>query len=251
MLKGGRDLFSERMENMLQIKNLTKIYRDGCKAVDSLTITIESGDIYGFIGHNGAGKTTTLKAVAGTLKFDLGDIIINGTSILKNPIECKKQMAFIPDNPDIYEFMTGIQYLNFIGDIYGVDVCERNERLSRYGTAFEIISVFGDLIGSYSHGMKQKLVIISALLHDPKLLVLDEPFFGLDPKAAYTLKQIMSEQCAKGASIFFSTHVLDVAEKLCNKIAIIRNGKLVVSGTIEEVKGDNSLEEEYMELIEQ
>ncbi|MEL7608410.1 MAG: ABC transporter ATP-binding protein [Bacillota bacterium] len=235
---------------MLQIRNLTKIYRGGHKAVDGLTLSIEAGDIYGFIGHNGAGKTTTLRAVAGSLQFDSGEILINGTSIVEDPVACKRQMAFIPDNPDIYEFMTGIQYLNFIGDIYGVGESEREERLRRYGDAFEITSVFGDLIGSYSHGMKQKLVVIAALLHDPKLMVLDEPFVGLDPKAAHTLKQIMREQCDKGASIFFSTHVLDVAEKLCNKIAIIRDGKLAVSGTMEEVKGDRSLEEEFMELIE-
>lgn len=235
---------------MLQIRNLTKIYRGGHKAVDGLTLSIEAGDIYGFIGHNGAGKTTTLRAVAGSLKFDSGEILINGTSILEDPVACKRKMAFIPDNPDIYEFMTGIQYLNFIGDIYGVGESEREERLRRYGDAFEITPVLGDLIGSYSHGMKQKLVVIAALLHEPKLLVLDEPFVGLDPKAAHTLKQIMREQCDKGASIFFSTHVLDVAEKLCNKIAIIRDGKLVVSGTMEEVKGDRSLEEEFMELIE-
>ena len=234
---------------MLQIRDLTKIYGGGHKAVDSLTLTVEAGDIYGFIGHNGAGKTTALRAVAGALKFDSGDILINGTSSMEDPVLCKRQMSFIPDTPDIYAFMPGIQYLISIGDIYDVGGNERRERLQLYGDAFEIISALGDLIGSYSHGMKQKLVIISALLHDPKLLVLDEPFVGLDPKAAHTLKQIMREQCDKGAAIFFSTHVLDVAEKLCNKIAIIRDGKLVISGTMEEVKGDHSLEEQFMELI--
>jgi ABC-2 type transport system ATP-binding protein len=233
---------------MLEIKNYSKTYKGTKKAVENLTLTIESGDIYGFIGHNGAGKSTTIRAVAGVLDFEGGDIIINGMSIRKNPVECKQVLAYIPDNPDLYEHLTGIQYLNFIADIFGVPKKEREDRIKLYGEKFEIVPALGDLISSYSHGMKQKLAIISALVHKPKLLILDEPFVGLDPKAALSLKQTMRELCAEGSAIFFSTHVLDVAEKLCNKIAIIKGGKLIVSGNMEDLIKDHSLEELFMEV---
>lgn len=235
---------------MLEIKNYTKIYKGGKRAVDHLNLTIEDGDIYGFIGHNGAGKTTTIKAVAGILDFNEGEILINGKSIQTQPLECKQEMAYIPDNPDIYEYMTGIKYLNFIADIYGVGKKEREERIKKYGDLFEITQNLGDMISSYSHGMKQKLVLISALIHEPRLLILDEPFVGLDPKAALTLKNLMREMCREGCSIFFSTHVLEVAQKLCNKIAIIKNGKLVVCGDMDTVLGDSSLEDVFMEVSE-
>ena len=236
--------------NMLEIKNYTKIYKGGKRAVDHLNLTIEDGDIYGFIGHNGAGKTTTIKAVAGILDFNEGEILINGKSIQTQSLECKQEMAYIPDNPDIYEYMTGIKYLNFIADIYGVGKKEREERIKKYGDLFEITQNLGDMISSYSHGMKQKLVLISALIHEPRLLILDEPFVGLDPKASLTLKNLMREMCREGCSIFFSTHVLEVAQKLCNKIAIIKNGKLVVCGDMDTVLGDSSLEDVFMEVSE-
>lgn len=234
---------------MLQIKNLTKKYGDKV-AVNHLNLTVESGDIYGFIGHNGAGKTTTIKAVTGINNFDEGEILIDGKSIQSQPIECKKMMAYIPDNPDLYEHLTGIQYLNFIADIYQVDSEKRFQFIDKYSTQFEIKQNLGDLISSYSHGMKQKLAVISALVHQPKLLILDEPFVGLDPKASLTLKNIMHELCLEGTAIFFSTHVLEVAEKLCNKVAIIKGGELLACGDMEEVKGNSSLENVFMELTD-
>ncbi|HEX3076970.1 MAG TPA: ABC transporter ATP-binding protein [Lachnospiraceae bacterium] len=235
---------------MLIINNLSKTYKGGKKAVDNLSIHVMPGDIYGFIGHNGAGKTTTLRAVAGILDFDEGDIIIDGTSMKKDSIKCKRNLAYIPDNPDLYEHLTGIQYLNFIGDIFQINQSKRQAEIKKYADLFELTPNLGDLIASYSHGMKQKLALISALIHNPKLLLLDEPFVGLDPKAAHLLKEVMKELCSKGSAIFFSTHVLDVAEKLCNKIAIIKGGVLIASGTTEAVKGNSSLEDVFMELIE-
>lgn len=235
---------------MLKISNLSKTYKGGKKAVDGICLTIEGGDIYGFIGHNGAGKTTTIKCITGILDFDEGEILINGKSIRKEPLECKRMMAYIPDNPDLYEYMTGIQYLGFISDIFGISKAEREKSIKKYADAFELTMNLGDLISSYSHGMKQKLVIISGLIHHPKLLILDEPFVGLDPVASFTLKEIMKDFCAKGNSIFFSTHVLEVAEKLCTKVAIIKNGKIITSGTMEHVKGDSSLEQLFLELNE-
>lgn len=235
---------------MLRISNFSKSYKNNKKAVDNLSLVVENGDIFGFIGHNGAGKTTTIRSVVGILDFEEGDIQIDGISIKEDPVACKLKTAYIPDNPDLYEYMTGIAYLNFIGDIYEVNKFDRETLIERYADAFEITSNLGDAISSYSHGMKQKLAIISALIHRPKLLVLDEPFVGLDPKAALTLKTIMRELCQSGSSIFFSTHVLEVAEKLCNKIAIIKNGKLIASGTTEEVRGNQSLEDVFMGLID-
>lgn len=234
---------------MLDIKNLTKTYGDK-KAVDSLSLHIAPGEIYGFIGHNGAGKTTTLKSVAGILQFDEGEIKIGGVSVKENPIECKKMLAYIPDNPDIYEFMTGIKYLNFVADIFGVGAKEREERIRKYADLFELTKDLAEPVSSYSHGMRQKLAVVSAWLHEPKLILMDEPFVGLDPKAAHTLKEMMREFCSKGNAIFFSTHVLEVAEKLCDKVAIIKNGRLIRSGTMEEVRGDDSLEEVFLELEE-
>lgn len=235
---------------MLRIENFSKTYKGGKKAVDNLSLHVEKGDIYGFIGHNGAGKTTTIRAVAGVLDFEEGEILIDGVSIRNNPIGCKKKIAYIPDNPDLYEYLTGIKYLNFIADIFEVPVREREERLANYAGLFELTSNLGDPISSYSHGMKQKLAVISALVHQPKLLILDEPFVGLDPKAAHILKQIMQEICEAGGAIFFSTHVLDVAERLCNKIAIIKGGKLIACGKTAEVKGDSTLEDVFLELID-
>lgn len=235
---------------MLQIKNLTKQYKGGKVAVSNLSLDIQAGDIYGFIGHNGAGKTTTIKAVVGIIDFDEGEIRIDGESIRNNPINCKKKIAYIPDNPDLYEHLTGIQYLNFVGDIFEVSARDREDKIRKYANDFEITSVLGDLISSYSHGMKQKLAIISALIHEPKLLILDEPFVGLDPKAAIILKNIMRRLCEQGSAIFFSTHVLDVAEKLCNKIAIIKNGKLIASGKTEELTKGQSLEDVFMEVVD-
>ena len=232
---------------MLRIENLTKTYGEK-KAVDDLTLHIMPGEIYGFIGHNGAGKTTTLKCCTGILKFDSGEIYIDGKSIKDEPLACKKEIAYIPDNPDLYDYMSGIKYLNFVCDIFGVPSAERKEKINRYAEAFEIKKDLGEAIQSYSHGMKQKLAVISALVHSPKLIILDEPFVGLDPKSALTLKQIMREICEGGGAIFFSTHVLDVAEKLCDKIAIIKEGRLIRSGTMEEVKGDSSLESVFLEL---
>lgn len=234
---------------MLIIKNLYKYYKSDRPAIKDLSLEIKSGDIFGFIGHNGAGKTTTIKSVVGILEFEKGDIFIDGVSIKENPIECKKKIAYIPDNPELYDALTGIQYLNFIGDIYKVPRKEREELIKVYSDTFEITKSLGDLISSYSHGMKQKLAIISALIHKPKLLILDEPFVGLDPKASHILKQIMKDICKDGGAIFFSTHVLEVAEKLCNKIAIIKNGEIIISGDTDKVKGDNSLEDLFMELI--
>lgn len=235
---------------LLEINHLTKTYKGGRKAVDDLTMQVEAGDIFGFIGPNGAGKTTTIKAVVGVLDFNEGDIHINGMSVISDPIGCKRITAYIPDNPDLYEYFTGIAYLNFIGDVFSVEKHEREKLIKKYADMFELTENLGDLIASYSHGMKQKLAVISALIHKPKLLVLDEPFVGLDPKSAYTLKTIMHELCDTGSAIFFSTHVLDVAEKLCNKIAIIRSGKLIACGDTDDVKGDESLEEVFLELTE-
>ena len=235
------------MMPVLSIEHLTKIYGDK-KAVDDLSLTIEAGEIYGFIGHNGAGKTTTLKAVAGILAFDEGEIHINENSVREKPLECKKELAYIPDNPDLYEFMSGIGFLNFIADIFGVSTEDRAERIRQYGDLFELTPSLAEPIAAYSHGMKQKLAIISAWLHAPKLIIMDEPFVGLDPKAAHQLKSMMRAHCDGGGAIFFSTHVLEVAEKLCDKVAIIKNGKLIRSGTMEAVKGDDSLEEVFLEL---
>ena len=235
---------------MLVIKDFSKIYKGGKKAVDHFNLTVSPGDIYGFIGHNGAGKTTTIKAIAGVLDFEEGEIFVDGHSVKKSPMECKKVIAYIPDNPDIYEHLTGIQYLNFISDIFKVEKEEREERIKKYSDLFEITSTLGDLISSYSHGMKQKLALISALIHKPKLLLLDEPFVGLDPKASLSLKNIMHEICKEGSAIFFSTHVLDVAEKLCNKIVIIKDGKLIEAGDTETLIQNRSLESLYMEVAE-
>ena len=232
---------------MLNIEHLTKTYGEK-KAVDDLNLHIRPGEIYGFIGHNGAGKTTTLKSVAGILQFDAGKIYIGGDSVREKPMECKRKIAYIPDNPDLYEYMTGIRYLNFIADIFGVDAALRRERIRRYADAFELTGDLAQPIAAYSHGMKQKLVIIAAWLHEPQLILMDEPFVGLDPKAAHLLKGMMREICDRGGAIFFSTHVLEVAEKLCDKVAIIKGGKLIRSGTMEEVKGDDSLEEVFLEL---
>ena len=232
---------------MLNIEHLTKTYGDK-KAVDDLNLHIRPGEIYGFIGHNGAGKTTTLKSVAGILQFDAGEIYIGGDSVREKPLECKRKIAYIPDNPDLYEYMTGIKYLNFIADIFGVDAATRRERTRRYADAFELTGDLAQPIAAYSHGMKQKLAIIAAWLHEPQLILMDEPFVGLDPKAAHLLKGMMREICDRGGAIFFSTHVLEVAEKLCDKVAIIKGGKLIRSGTMEEVKGDDSLEEVFLEL---
>ena len=232
---------------MLRIENLTKTYGEK-RAVDNLSLHIAPGEIYGFIGHNGAGKTTTLKAVVGILQFDKGEVFIKGESIRKNPLACKQKIAYIPDNPDLYEFMTGIKFLNFIADIFGVPEEKRQERIRKYADLFEMTENLAQPIASYSHGMKQKLAIISAWIHEPKLIIMDEPFVGLDPKAAHILKQMMREICDEGGAIFFSTHVLEVAEKLCDKVAIIRNGQLIQSGTMQEVKGDDSLEEVFLEL---
>ncbi len=234
---------------MLRIENLSKIYGDH-RAVDNLTLHIQPGEIYGFIGHNGAGKTTTLKSVAGILQFEEGEIYINGKSVKDNPIECKQDIAYIPDNPDLYNFMTGIEYLNFIADIFGISSETRTATISNYAESFGILEDLAQPIANYSHGMKQKLAIISALIHEPKLILMDEPFVGLDPKASFLLKEIMRHHCDEGGAIFFSTHVLDVAEKLCDKVAIIKEGKLIKSGTMEEVKGDESLEEVFLELEE-
>ena len=232
---------------MLRIENLTKKFGDK-KAVDSLSLHIEPGEIYGFIGHNGAGKTTTIKSIVGILKFDEGEILVDGMSVKENPIECKKKIAYIPDNPDLYEFMTGISYLNFIADIYNVSSQDRTERIKKYGDLLELTDDLAQPISAYSHGMKQKLAIISAWIHNPKLIIMDEPFVGLDPKATHLLKQLMRQMCDQGAAIFFSTHVLEVAEKLCDKIAIIKAGKLIVSGNTQDVIGDESLEDVFLEL---
>ena len=234
---------------MLDIQHLTKTYGEK-KAVDDLTLHIAPGEIYGFIGHNGAGKTTTLKAVAGILRFDSGEIRIDGCSVAEQPLECKHRLAYIPDNPDLYDYMTGIQYLNFIADIFGVSAADRQVRIRDLAQRFALTADLAQPIAAYSHGMKQKLAIIAAWLHDPRLIIMDEPFVGLDPKAAHTLKGMMRQVCDRGGAIFFSTHVLEVAEKLCDKVAIIKGGRLIRSGTMEEVKGDDSLEEVFLELEE-
>lgn len=246
---------------MLEIRNFSKTYKGSKetlkntlipkKAVDNLSLSVEVGDIYGFIGHNGAGKTTLLRSIVGILDFEEGDIFIEGKSIKKDPIACKKNTAYIPDNPDLYEHLTGISYLNFIADIFGVSNKDRDFRMKKYSDAFELTANLGDSIGSYSHGMKQKLALISAFIHQPKLLLLDEPFVGLDPKASHILKGFIADLCREGSAVFFSTHVLEVAEKLCNKIAIIKAGKLIASGTVAKVKGNQSLEEVFMELIDE
>ena len=232
---------------MLNIEHLTKTYGEK-KAVDDLNLHIAPGEIYGFIGHNGAGKTTTLKSVAGILQFDQGEIYVDGKSIRTQPLECKRTFAYIPDNPDLYDYMTGIKYLNFIADVFGVDAQTRQARIRTYADAFELTGDLAQPIAAYSHGMKQKLAIISAWLHRPRLILMDEPFVGLDPKASHLLKGMMRQVCDEGGAIFFSTHVLEVAEKLCDKVAIIQGGRLIRSGTMEEVKGDDSLEDVFLEL---
>ena len=234
---------------MLRIEHLTKKYGEKV-AVDDLTLHIAPGEIYGFIGHNGAGKTTTLKSAVGILNFDEGEIFIDGISIRENPLEAKRRLAYIPDNPDLYDFMSGIKYLNFIGDVFGVEPAVRKERIHDLAERFKLTADLAQPIASYSHGMKQKLALISAFMHEPRLILMDEPFVGLDPTASHLLKQMMRELCDRGGAIFFSTHVLEVAEKLCDKVAIIKNGRLIRSGTMEEVKGDDSLEEVFLELEE-
>ena len=233
---------------MLEIRGLEKTYGGNKKAVDDVNLEIKDGEIFGFIGHNGAGKTTTIKCVVGILPFEKGEIFIDGMNIKTNALACKKVTAYIPDNPDLYELLTGIQYLNFIADLYEISANDRQSRIDKYANMFELSSNLGDLIQSYSHGMKQKLALISALIRKPKLLILDEPFVGLDPKAAHEVKEVMKEMCSEGTSIFFSTHVLEVAEKLCDKVAIIKEGHIMTTGTMEEVKGDKSLEDVFLEL---
>ena len=234
---------------MLKIQNLTKYYGDK-KAVDDLTLHIASGEIFGFIGHNGAGKTTTLKSVVGILQFDQGEIYIDGKSVKEQPLECKRVLAYIPDNPDLYDYMSGIKYLNFIADVFGISEADRAERIARYADAFELTDDLAQPVSAYSHGMKQKLAIISAWIHSPKLIIMDEPFVGLDPKAAHLLKGMMREICDNGGAIFFSTHVLEVAEKLCDKVAIIKSGKLIRCGTMDEVVGDETLEQAFLQSEE-
>nr|WP_330424880.1 ABC transporter ATP-binding protein [Lachnotalea sp. AF33-28] len=237
-------------ENILEIRSFTKIYSGGKRAVDQLNLDVRKGEIHGFIGHNGAGKTTTIRALAGVLEFEEGEILIAGHSIQKEPVLCKSMMAYIPDNPDLYDYLTGIQYLNYIGDMFGVPAKERKEEIEKYGDLLSLTKELGGLIGSYSHGMKQKLALISAFMHHPRLLVLDEPFVGLDPEASFHLKEMMKELCAGGGAIFFSTHVLEVAEKLCDRISIIKAGKLIASGKTDEVRGNSSLEEVFLEVTE-
>ncbi|WP_026518702.1 ABC transporter ATP-binding protein [Butyrivibrio sp. MC2021] len=234
---------------MLKIDNYSKSYNGAKKAADNISLTVESGDIYGFIGHNGAGKSTTIRAIVGVLDFSEGEIYIDGHSVKNEPLECKRLTAYIPDNPDLYENLTGMQYLNFIADLFGVSSADRKARIDEYAGKLEITDALGDPISSYSHGMKQKVAIISALIHEPKLMVMDEPFVGLDPKAAYMLKEIMHDMCKRGSAVFFSTHVLDVAEKLCNKVAIIKEGKIISQGTMEELVGEKSLEEVFLDQI--
>ena len=232
---------------MLEIRHFSKSYGKGKKAADDVSLSVMPGDIYGFIGHNGAGKSTTIRAIVGVLDFNEGEIRIDGHSVKEDPMACKRVTAYIPDNPDLYDNLTGIQYLNFIADVFDISPAEREAGIRKYADLFEITEALGDLIGSYSHGMKQKLAIISALIHHPRLLVLDEPFVGLDPKATFTLKEIMHEMCRQGTAVFFSTHVLDVAEKLCNKVAIIKRGRIIASGTMEELTEGHSLEEAFLE----
>ena len=238
------------MAAVLEIRHFGKTYGNGKRAAENVNLVVQPGEIYGFIGHNGAGKTTTIRAAVGVLDFIEGDILINGHSVKTEPVLCKSQTAYIPDNPDIYEFLTGMQYLNYMGDVFRVDAGTRKQRIMRYSELLGMTGDLGDLIGNYSHGMKQKIVLIGAFLHEPKLLVLDEPFVGLDPEASYHLKEMMKELCAKGSAIFFSTHVLDVAEKLCHKVAIIKAGRIIASGTMEEVKGSGSLEEAFLEVVD-
>ncbi len=234
---------------MLEIKNFSKTYgKVGKKAVDNLSLKVKKGEIYGFIGHNGAGKTTTIKSIVGIIDFEEGEIKIDNHSIKDEPILCKQKIAYIPDNPDIYENVRGIDYLNFIADIFNVSIQDRELAINKYAVEFEIFDNLGDLVSTYSHGMKQKLVVISALLHDPLLIIMDEPFVGLDPTAAFKLKKIMKDLCKKGVSFLFSSHVLEVVEKLCDKVAIIKKGKLIVSGTVKDIKGDKSLEDLFVEL---
>ncbi|SHH02520.1 ABC-2 type transport system ATP-binding protein [Butyrivibrio fibrisolvens DSM 3071] len=235
--------------SVLKVENYSKIYSGTKKAADNISLDVESGDIYGFIGHNGAGKSTTIRAIVGVLDFTDGEIYIDGHSVKKEPLECKKITAYIPDNPDLYENLTGLQYLDFIADVFDIDSDVRQARIKEYADKLEITDALSDPISSYSHGMKQKVAIISALIHEPKLLVMDEPFVGLDPKAAYMLKEIMHDMCKKGSAVFFSTHVLDVAEKLCNKVAIIKEGKIITQGTMEDLVGDKSLEEVFLEGV--
>ena len=235
---------------MLEIKDFCKSYDGKTLSADHVNITVEAGDIFGFIGHNGAGKSTTIRAVVGVLEFDDGDIFIDGHSVRNEPIACKQVTAYIPDNPDLYEHLTGIQYLNFVSDIFSLSAEERERKIKEYADEFEITEALGNLISSYSHGMKQKLAVIGALIHDPKLMVLDEPFVGLDPKASLTLKNIMHRMCENGSAVFFSTHVLDVAQRLCNKIGIIKQGKMIASGNMEELIGDQTLEDVFMEVTE-
>ena len=237
--------------SILEIKNYSKSYSQGKKAADNISLTVESGDLYGFIGHNGAGKSTTIRGIVGVLEFEEGEIYIDGHSVKTEPLECKQLTAYIPDNPDLYENLTGIQYLNFVADVFGISADDREERIKKYADKLEITGALADQISSYSHGMKQKVAIVSALIHEPKLLVLDEPFVGLDPKASFVLKEIMKEMCQEGSAIFFSTHVLEVAEKLCNKVAIIKGGKIIASGTMEELTKGQSLEEVFLEVLDE
>lgn len=234
---------------MLEIKNFSKSYSNDKIVVDDISLKVDNGDMFGFVGHNGAGKTTTIKSIVGILSFEKGDILIDGISIKDNPIACKKNIAYIPDNPDLYDHLKGIEYLNFIADVYGISVEKREELIKKYADIFEITKNLGDIISSYSHGMKQKLAIISALIHEPKLYILDEPFVGLDPKATHLLKEIMKEKCKESCAFFFSTHILEVAEKLCNKIAIIKEGKIVISGEMKKIVKDKSLEDIFLELV--
>ena len=236
--------------NMLEIKDFSKSYDGKTLSADHVNITVEAGDIFGFIGHNGAGKSTTIRAVVGVLEFDEGDIFIDGHSVRNDPIACKQVTAYIPDNPDLYEHLTGIQYLNFVADVFSLSAAEREQKIKAYADEFELTPSLGSLISSYSHGMKQKLAVIGALIHDPKLMVLDEPFVGLDPKASLTLKNIMHRMCENGSAVFFSTHVLDVAQRLCNKIGIIKQGKMIAAGRMEELIGDQTLEDVFMEVTE-
>ena len=238
------------MSSVLEIRNYSKVYSDQKKAVDNLNLTVKEGEIHAFIGHNGAGKTTTIRAVVGIMDFDEGEILIDGHSVKKEPVKCKSMTAFIADNPDLYDFVTGIQYLNYMCDMFSVPAKERAARIQKYADIFKITNSLGDLVGSYSHGMKQKLALTGAFVHTPKLLVLDEPFVGLDPEASFYLKKMMRELCDTGAGIFFSTHVLEVAEKLCDKVSIINGGRLAESGTMEEIKGSHSLEDVFMEVVE-
>ncbi len=238
------------MQTVLEIRNFTKEYSQGKKAVDNLSLSVMSGEIHGFIGHNGAGKTTTIRAAVGVMGFNKGEVLIDGHSVKNDPVKCKLLTAYIPDNPDLYDYITGIQYLNYMADMFSVDRKHREERIKKYAKLFGITDSLGNLVSSYSHGMKQKLALIGALIHEPKLLVLDEPFVGLDPEAAFHLKQIMRDLCNQGSAIFFSTHVLDVAEKLCDKVSIIKQGKLIRSGSMEAVLGSGSLEDVFMEVVE-